>query len=58
MLRPSNSKFTPAAVGDSVRVPVPEVYCSKCAARNIIRIVMAIDEEKVLFIKSATVIVC
>ena len=46
MLRLSNSKFTPASIGDSVRIPVPEVDRSKCAARNVIGVVMDINDDK------------
>ena len=46
MLRLSNKQFEPAAIGDNVRVQVPEVDRSKCSSRNIIGVVMEIDEEK------------
>ena len=29
MLRLSDSKFTPASIGDSLRTPVPKVCCTK-----------------------------
>ena len=45
-LRLSNRKFTPASIGDIVRVPVPEVDRSKCAARNVIGVVMDINDNK------------
>ena len=49
MLKHSDSKFPRAVVGDNVRVPVPEVDRSKCAARNVIGVVMEVDEEKALY---------
>ena len=49
MLRLSNGKFAPAVLGDSVRIPVPDVDRSKCAARNVIGVVMEVDEEKSLY---------
>ena len=49
MLRLSNSKLPPALEGDNVRMPVPEVDWSKCAARNVIGVVMEVDEEKSLY---------
>lgn len=49
MLRLTNNKFTPASVGDSVRVPIPEVDRSKCASRNVIGVVMDIDKEKSMY---------
>ena len=49
MLRLSNKQFEPAAIGDNVRVQVPEVDRSKCSSRNIIGVVMEIDEEKSLY---------
>ena len=49
MLRLSNIKFAPASVGDSVKVPVPEVDRSKCAPRSVIGVVMEVDTEKSLY---------
>ena len=49
MLRLSNNKFAPASAGDSVKVPVPEVYRSKCAPRSVIGVVMDVDKEKSLY---------
>ena len=49
MLRLSNQKFIPATIGDNVRIQVSEVDRSKCSSRNIIGVVLEIDEEKSLY---------
>ena len=49
MLRLSNNQFGAASVGDSVRVPVPEVDRPKCASRNIIGVIMEVNHEKSLY---------